>query len=428
MALGITSFHIGQGSSQYGNSISRIHVDTFNNVWVLYIVNNFCYIIRLRASDGAYLKHDGTVGTLADATYNFGTIGINSILADPDGLHFWIACDYHAGSPSPTAYLYRVLISTGAIDHTYSGINTTGITAEHFDVGMVTDGTNMYVPANQPSVSGSPCSYYIFPFDTSQPHTRIDQAFSKFLNSIAYDGTDIWVHSPNLGGILKRTINAAPLFTVAGTTNYYAGIAPSPDITWMAQSGNVSSPGKILRVRTSDGAYLKADLTTTTIISEATIDVGGNNSGLTNILYDAVSNTLWSLDWYAGAATQYPYPGVIAGSQYAQPAPGIGQYVRSPFVTGAGSVWAAGFNQLTYVSTLLKIDYVAIIAQYATLIEPFRATRRFAHLALLPADANTSIAHEASLMSLEASCPPTIEYVNAYSNQPPLKTFVIIKN
>lgn len=408
MALVATAFPIS--SANYTGTLA-VSYDGYS-IWAV-TGSNPNYIVRLRASDGAYLKLDGTVGTLADATWDPGTQNAMWTMADPDGVHIWIQFNYNGGIGNTIRRLIRYVITTGVADFTYAAFEGAGISQETFNSVVTFDGTYFWVLALLGSTPGQPTALYRWPINVADTGgVARYAAFSSTTDQIAYDGTNLWFNGN--AGLMKRSPSNPmvdlPLAHAVPRGN--GSIATNGPILWSFQD---SPSGGILRLRTSDGAYLKEDLTVTSVVSEATMPllygVGANGS----ILWDATTNSLWRTDpGTASVIEKYPYPATNTGREQAFNPIYYPVNSYQPMCSANGPIWVAARQSNIYSGAVLRISYedVAQLAQFTTLEPPTIIGINL-------------IAQFANLWANGSPCPPTLEFVNQYPNHPPLSLFGI---
>ena len=359
MALVTALYRTSNTANVNGISISY---DGFS----LWIVRTDYTIIRLRESDGAYLKLDGTVGTLNEAIWTPATTGAMWAMADPDGIHIWVQHEF-----TGIARLIRYVIATGIADFTYAAVESGGILVEQFTSPPAYDGTYFWVLACQISAPGQPTNLYRWPIDvTHTVEVAKYSAFGSYTYAILWDGVNLWA-SDSSGTIMKRSPSdpVTPL-TLAHTitTNFTSTpFATDGTIIWIIQTS--PTPG-ILRVRVSDGAYLKPDLSVTSVLSEALAPFTGSNGTDNAIIWDPVTQAVWNIDkTVLNFVDKYPYPGI-----------NVGQIVYlSAYQTGVDGITAS--NGPIWVNLYYTVDHtgfvaaitsgdVSILAQLSELISP----------------------------------------------------------
>jgi hypothetical protein len=363
-------------------------------------------LVKIRASDGAYIGPGGVPGTLADATYDLGVAYLTCVIPDPNGTHIWASFRQYLPN---TSRFCRIRISDVTIDFTYTCPNIYLIGNIQFD------GTYFWIAGYHLPSPASPNPWYTdlwrFPVNTADAANAhlYGAPFGTTANPIytlAYDGANLWGINDNTPGIVRRwnIATAAVTFTSAdlGGGSNLTSVASSGPIVWVG-TGNLSD---IVRIRSSDGALLKPDLTTTLIRAEATQRLPLGYGSVGTLFWDSVGQYLWATN---SQVQRLSYPGIV-DAQFESLDSGTALIMPSQ----RASDWTlAGMasNSVQNVAQLY-IGGEPRLSGGVTLEPP-------------PIDGSDIIAHAADLWGNESPCPPTLEYVNQYKNQPPLSLFGI---
>jgi hypothetical protein len=226
-------------------------------IWAAnYLTANGNSVVKIRASDGAYIQSNGQPGTLAQAT--------TAVASQPwamcsDGTYIWVACMNSQG-------FSKVRIADG-VNVGFVGLGTWA------DGGnLISDGTSLWYPEGTKLYKINPATDAI---------TTYTPGLSQNIQCVAFDGTDIWATAPYGPYVYKISRTGSLLATYTVASSPY-GICFDGTYIWVVS--NIAS-GVIVKLRASDGAYIKFDGTVGTL-SQASYPTGSANSSPKMALYD----------------------------------------------------------------------------------------------------------------------------------------------
>jgi hypothetical protein len=225
-------------------------------------------LIRLRASDGAYLKSDLTVGaTLADATINTAQ-GLISICTD--GTHFWagnvgvqvggvIGGGYWSGGTKAVfAGGYAFIPSADARIHRVSSAGAYAQLAIPNSTRIAFDGTNIWVATNgsgliKAALDGTILATYI--------------GAGAIIGEVECAGTDVWVYySTKLTRIrgsdgawldANGNVSATEVTYSIGDTGSVQAMCWDGEDMWLTAGSSASTANRVSRMRGSNGVHVE---------------------------------------------------------------------------------------------------------------------------------------------------------------------------
>jgi hypothetical protein len=198
------------------------------SVWIPVFYATTRSLVRMRASDGAYLNTAGAVvATLAEAT-----ISVSENLASicTDGTYLYL------GSSS-TMSIFRRLCSDGS---QVGGAITTPI--------WVTPGQSVFAGGYAWFAGSAP---YIFRVSPGGGLTSFNIGANVNSTVIKFDGTDLWIATDH--GLKQVSLGGTVLATYLGATTVINSIECAGSNIWVYYSA------KFTRIRKSDGAWIDAN-------------------------------------------------------------------------------------------------------------------------------------------------------------------------
>ena len=366
-------------------------------------------VVKIRASDQAYIAPDGSVTDLNGATYQVGTgNGWSPVGVSGDGTNIWVL---NSG--------VHQIVKLRASDGVQVGAYGLGAGVYPHGPSFEFDGTYFWACVSSTSgnllrVSAANGTFTLF----NTVRTPLTLTYDS-VNSCLWVYCWNFVSSPGDLGFIRQIgldgslLNEYPLGQgTYSTTN--PGIITDGEYVWfvVGQQGDAG----IAKIRCSDGAFINPDGSVGTLVS-ATFSPDPQTyphySGLIRA-YDPLNDqNLLYIASYTNITAMQVLPGGINGLYNTY------QLTTGGPNTGQNPFWFAWDGINAWVT-----DYAG---SFVGFIDPYNAEFLAGDCTLsVPGfDGSEVYAQNAYLISTQATCPPIISYINNNKNQPPLSTFIL---